>query len=60
MFQLQNMLIGHRELSKEEIMKLLKKREKQLTEGIDLVDGVKIRRISKEDLEDLNTLFPFF
>jgi len=57
MFQLQNMLIGHRELSEEEIMKLLKKREKQLTEGIDLVDGVKIRRISKEDLEDINTLF---
>jgi len=33
-------------------MNLLKKREKQLVEGIDLFNGVKARRTSKEDFED--------
>ena len=44
-------------MSKEEVMNFLKEREKELVEGIDLFDGVKIRRISKEDLEDLKTPF---
>jgi len=34
-------------------MSFFKEREKVLVEGIDLLDGVKIRRISKKDLEDL-------
>jgi len=51
-----NVLIGHPELSPEEVFR---EQEKKLVEGIDLFNGVKIRRISKEDLEDLkNSIFP--
>ena len=40
-------------------MNLLRDREKELVEGIELFDGVRIRCISKEDLEDLrNSIFP--
>ena len=56
-FQIQNVLIGNTKLSKAEIMNFSKEREKQLVKGIHLVDRVKIRRISKEDIEDLNTAF---
>lgn len=36
-------------------MELLKKRENEMTEGIELFDGMKIRRVSKEDIEDFKT-----
>jgi hypothetical protein len=40
-------------------MNLLREREKELVEGIELFDGVRIRHISKEDIEDLkNSIFP--
>jgi len=44
-------------LSKEERMNLLKEREEELVQGIELYDGVKIKRISKEDIEDLKPPF---
>lgn len=40
-------------MTKEEVRNFFKEREKVLVEGIVLFDGVKIRRISKEDLKDL-------
>lgn len=52
-FQIPNVLIGNTKLSEEELMNFFKEREKDLVEGIDLFDGVIMRRISKEDLEDL-------
>ena len=57
-------MIGRTELSKEETMNLLREREEELVEGIEIYDGIKARRISKEDYEDLNppfrsTLHPF-
>jgi hypothetical protein len=58
-FQVSNILIGHTNLSDKETLNLLREREKELVEGIELFDGVKIRRISKEDIEDLkNSIFP--
>lgn len=54
-FQIQNVLIGHTEMSSEQVMNFFKERERQLVEGIDLFDGVKIRRLSKEDLDDFKT-----
>lgn len=42
-------------MSKEEKMTILEEREKELVEGIKLFDGVKMRRMSKEDLEDLKS-----
>ena len=42
-------------MTNEEVMNYFKEREKELTNGIELVDGLKIRRISKEDFEDLNS-----
>lgn len=52
-FRIQNILIGPTELTDEEVRSLFKEREKKLVEGIELYDGIKIRRISKEDLEEL-------
>jgi len=54
-FQIQNVLIGHPELSLAEAAEILEKREREMVEGIELFDGVKMRRISKEDFEDLKT-----
>jgi len=54
-FQIPLMLVGHAEMTNEEVMNYFKEREKELTNGIELVDGLKIRRISKEDFEDLLT-----
>jgi len=48
-------LIGHTEMSNEQVTNFFKERERQLVEGIDLFDGVKIRRLSKEDLDDFKT-----
>ena len=50
-------MIGRGELTQEEKMSLFLEREKEMVVGIDLYDGLKIRRISKEDLEDLNSSF---
>lgn len=49
-FQIQNVLYGHK-LTEEDSINLLREREKQLVEGIDISEGVKVRRISKEDIE---------
>lgn len=46
------------EYSREQVDDYFKKLEKQLLEGIELIDGVKIRRISKEDIEDINRYLP--
>jgi len=54
-----NVLTGRIDLSSTERTNLLVQREKELVEGIDLIDGVRMRRISKEDLEDFkNSIFP--
>ena len=42
----------------EESKRLFRERKERIVKGINLVNGVKIRHISKEDLEDLKT-FPF-
>jgi len=42
-------------MSNEQVMNFFKERERQLVEGIDLFDGMKIRRLSKEDLDDFKT-----
>lgn len=57
-FQIQKGFFGITELSQEEIMSLLKKRGTELVKGIDLLDGIKIRRVSGEDMEDIKT-YPF-
>lgn len=44
-------------MTNEELRNFFREREKQLVEGINLFERVKIRRISKEDLEDLKTSF---
>lgn len=54
-FQIQNVLFGSTGLSQEEIVNLLKKRKNELVKGIDLLDGIKIRRVSGEDMEDIKT-----
>lgn len=41
-------------------MRFFRERAKELTEGITLCDGIKIRRFSKEDFDDLKTAPPFF
>jgi len=47
-------------MTAEERKKLFKERREKVVKGINLIDGVKIRHISKEDLEDLKTYpFPF-
>lgn len=47
-------------MTDEQVNEFFKKRGEQLVEGIDLIDGVRVRRISKEDFEDLNpSRFPF-
>jgi len=48
-------LIGHTKLTSEESDAIFRKRRKKVVEGINLIEGVKIRLASKEDLEDLNT-----
>lgn len=53
-FKIQNVLMGKTKLTKEETMNLFREREKKLVEGIEIFDGIKARRISKEDFEDLN------
>ena len=46
-------------MSPEEVENFFKELRKKLVEGFDLIDGVKVRRISKEDVEDLKFwLFP--
>jgi len=45
-------------MTTEETKKLFKERREKVVKGINLIDGVKIRYISKEDLEDLKT-YPF-
>ena len=50
--------MGPPERSAEESRRLFRERKEKVVKGINLVNGVKIRRISKKDLEDLKTL-PF-
>lgn len=57
-FQIQNILIGRADLTEDEATKLLMERGQKLVEGIDLISGVKVRRISREDFEDLATPIP--
>ena len=58
-FQIPCVLIGHPEMSPEEVKSFFKELRRKLVEGFDLIDGVKVRRISKEDVEDLKSwLFP--
>lgn len=57
-FQIPVMLKGHPEYSREEVTEFFEKLQKQLVEGIELVDGIRIRRISKEDIEDINRYLP--
>lgn len=49
--------VGHHEMTDEEVRNFFKERKKQLVKGINLVDGMKIRRISKGDIEDLESSF---
>lgn len=44
-------------MTNEEVKNLFKEQERQVVEGIDLVDEVRIRRIAKEDFEDLKSRF---
>ncbi|MCP8319242.1 MAG: hypothetical protein L6N95_05370 [Candidatus Methylarchaceae archaeon HK01B] len=37
-------------------MDLFKDRKRQLIEGIELIDGVKIRLVSKKDIEDIKSM----
>lgn len=46
------------ERTAEESRRLFRERKEKVVKGINLVDGIKIRHISKEDLEDLKT-WPF-
>ena len=54
-FQIPNVLIGPHEMTNEEVMNFFLEREKELVNGIDLFGGLRIRRVSKEDLEDLSS-----
>ena len=45
-------------MTDEEAKRIFEKRKEKAVKGINLVEGVKIRQISKEDLEDLKT-YPF-
>lgn len=51
-----NVYTGPDKLTHDEVMNLFKERNKKVVKGINLVDGVKLRLASKEDLEDLNTV----
>lgn len=59
-FQIPLVLIGHAEWSHEKVKRFFRERAKELTEGITLCDGIKIRRFSKEDFDDLKTAPSFF
>jgi hypothetical protein len=50
-------LIPSKNLSRIEIAKLLEAREKEVAEGIEVFNGVKIKRISKEDHKTLESSF---
>lgn len=54
-----NVLIGPHKRTDEETKQLFKERREKAVEGVELIDGVKVRYISKEDLEDLKRE-PFF
>ena len=43
-------------MSPEEVKNFFKELRKKLVEGLDLIDGVKVRRIRKEDVDDLKSL----
>jgi len=53
-----NVLIGPHERTAEESRRLFMERKEKVVRGINVVDGIKIRHISREDLEDLKT-WPF-
>lgn len=54
-FQIQTGFFGPQKITDKQARDLYLQREKQLVEGIDLIDGIKIKRISREDLEELKT-----
>jgi len=54
-----NMLMSPPKRTAEESRRLFRERKEKVVKGINLVDGIKIRHISEEDLEDLKTS-PFF
>jgi hypothetical protein len=56
-FQVQNVLYGPQKLTREETINLLAERQKQLVEGIDIFEEIKVRRISKEEIEGLRSSF---
>jgi hypothetical protein len=53
-FHIPLILKGHPEYTREEVTEFFEKLRKLLVEGIELADGVIVRRISKEDVEDIN------
>jgi hypothetical protein len=53
-FQIPVMLKVRPEQSRQEVDEFFEKLQKQLVEGIELVEGVRIRRMLKEDVEDIN------
>lgn len=57
-FQIPNILTGPFKITTEEIGKILHNRKEQLIKGIEIIDGVKIRRISKEDIDEIKR-YPF-
>ena len=56
-FQISNVLYGPHKLSPEEVTNLFEAREKELVEGIEVFEGVKVRRVSKEDLDIIKSSF---
>ena len=54
-FTIQIVPTGHPEFSHEEILQYSRRRQQELVEGIELYNGMKLRCVSKEDIEDLKT-----
>lgn len=58
-FQIPQVLLEPHEMSQEETKQYFEKLGKKIVERVSLVDGVKLRRISQEDFDDLRSLhFP--
>ena len=54
-FQIPLVLMGPHEMSPDEVKNWFEERRKEITEGIELLEGLKLRTISEEDLEDFRT-----
>jgi len=51
------MLIGSHEMTREEENAFFMDRKRQVVEGIEIVEGVKVRLFSKEDIKDIDSSF---